>query len=258
MNDYISPAPLAASFDTQPQQRPAAWHYVYTFAFVALMLFLSFAGAKHQGDFAMKRGHILFYVLTAGTELIVLGLAYLGMRFSRMNLREVIGGRWNTMEDFLVDVAIAFGFWIVSYGVLIGLALAMHMARPGAIDEGKKTIQLLAPHGGLELTLWIGMSVVAGFVEEIVFRGYFQRQFATLLRNVWIGMLASAVVFGLSHAYEGRQRMFLIFGYGAMFGALAILRKSLRPGMMAHAWHDSVEGVLLVIADKLVKSGAIK
>jgi hypothetical protein len=261
LNDYIAPVPpetIDAPFDAQPNARPSAWHYLYTFALAGLMVFLSFAGAKNQGDFAMKRGHILFYVVTMGSELVILGLAYLGMRFSRMKLREVIGGRWNTVEDFLLDVAVAFGFWILSYGVLIGLALAMHMARPGAIDEGKKTIQLLAPHGGFELALWICMSVVAGFVEEIVFRGYFQRQFSTLLRNVWIGMLASAAVFGLSHAYEGQQRMLLIFVYGAMFGTLAILRKSLRPGMMAHAWHDSFEGVLLVIADKLVKSGAIK
>jgi membrane protease YdiL (CAAX protease family) len=102
------------------------------------------------------------------------------------------------------------------------------------------------------------MSVIAGFVEEIVFRGYFQTQFGILLRNVWLGMFLSAAVFGLSHAYEGRQRMLLIFVYGAMFGTLAILRKSLRPGMMAHAWHDSFEGVLLVIADKLLKSGVLK
>ncbi|PYX99134.1 MAG: CPBP family intramembrane metalloprotease [Acidobacteria bacterium] len=119
-------------------------------------------------------------------------------------------------------------------------------------------IQLLAPRGGLELALWICMSVVAGFVEEVVFRGYFQRQFSTLLRNVWAGMLVSAAIFGLSHGYEGRQRMLLIFVYGALFGTLAILRKSLRPGMMAHAWHDSIEGVLLLVYDKLIKSGAIK
>jgi membrane protease YdiL (CAAX protease family) len=219
---------------------------------------MSFTGAKHQGEFARQRGHILFYVVTMGSEFILLGLAYLGLRFSRMGLREVIGGRWDKFEDFLLDGAIAFGFWIASYGVLIGLAFAMHMARPGVVDEGKKVIQLLAPHGALELTLWICMSTVAGFVEEIVFRGYFQRQFSALLRNMWIGMLLSAAVFGLSHAYEGRQRMFLIFVYGAMFGTLAIVRKSLRPGMMAHAWHDSFEGVLLMIADKLIKSGAIK
>ena len=262
VNDFTSPAPPAV--DTLPEplpaepQRSSAWHYVYTFAMIAVILWLSFAGAKQQGEFAMKRGHVLFYVLTMCGELILLGLSYLGMRFSRMKLREVIGGRWNSFDDFLLDAAIAFGFWIVSYSVLIGLAFAMHMAQPGAIDEGKKTIQLLAPHGALELGLWICMSTVAGFVEEIVFRGYFQLQFSKLLKNVWIGMFASAAVFGLSHGYEGRQRMFLIFCYGAMFGTLAILRKSLRPGMMAHALHDSVEGILLVVADKLVKSGVIK
>jgi uncharacterized protein len=252
----ITTVPEAAPIE--PQRESFPWHYLYTFALVAVMIFMSFAGAKQQGQFAARRGHFTFYALTIGTELVLLGLTYLGIRFSRMTLRDVIGGRGNTMEDFLLDVALAFGFWIVSFGVLIGLGYAMHMAKPGAIDEGKKTIELLAPHGGLELILWICMSVVAGFVEEIVFRGYFQRQFSTLLRNVWIGMLASAAVFGLSHAYEGRQRMLLIFIYGAMFGTLTIWRKSLRPGMMAHAWHDSFEGIILVIADKLVKSGVIK
>jgi membrane protease YdiL (CAAX protease family) len=263
LSDFISPAfstittaPDAAPIEPQREQFP--WHYLYTFALVAMMIFMSFAGAKQQGQFAARRGHFVFYALTIGTELVLLGLTYLGIRFSRMTLRDVIGGRWDTMEDFLLDVAVAFGFWIVSFGVLIGLGYAMHMAKPGAIDEGKKTIELLAPHGGLELLVWICMSVVAGFVEEIVFRGYFQRQFSTLLRNVWIGMLASAAVFGLSHAYEGRQRMLLIFIYGAMFGTLTIWRKSLRPGMMAHAWHDSFEGIILVIADKLMKSGVIK
>lgn len=263
MSDFISPAPptintLAEPVPIEPKPEHSRWHYLYTLALVALMIFMSFAGAHQQGQLAARRGHMIFYALTVGTELVLLGLTYLGIRFSRMTLREVIGGRWNTMEDFLLDVAIAFGFWVVSYAVLISLGLAMHMARPGAIDDGKKTIQLLAPHGGLELALWILMSVVAGFVEEIVFRGYFQRQFSTLLRNVWIGMLASAAVFGLSHAYEGSQRMLLIFVYGAMFGGLTIWRKSLRPAMMAHAWHDSFEGIILVIADKLVKSGVIK
>jgi len=262
LNDFISSTPpvgaLSAPDAAESQERPSAWHFLYTFVLLGMILLISFAGANHQADFAQKRGHIWFYVLTMASECVLLGLSYLGMRLSHMRFREVIGGRWVTVEDFLLDVAVAFGFWIVSYAVLIGLALAMHMARPGAIDEGKKVIQLLAPHGALELTLWICMSTVAGFIEEIVFRGYFQRQFSTLLRNVWLGMFASAAVFGLAHAYEGGQRMFLIFLYGAMFGTLAILRKSLRPGMMAHAWHDSFEGVILVIADKLMKSGVIK
>ena len=71
-------------------------------------------------------------------------------------------------------------------------------------------------------------------------------------------MLLSALIFGLSHAYEGQQRMILITVYGAMFGTLAILRKSLRPGMIAHAWHDTFQGALLMLADHLMKNGMLK
>jgi hypothetical protein len=31
--------------------------------------------------------------------------------------------------------------------------------------------------------------------------------------------------------------------FGAMYGLLAIWRKSLRPGMMAHAWSDILSGI---------------
>jgi hypothetical protein len=38
--------------------------------------------------------------------------------------------------------------------------------------------------------------------------------------------------------------MILIALYGAMFGILANWRGSVRPGMIAHAWNDSLNGVL--------------
>jgi membrane protease YdiL (CAAX protease family) len=47
--------------------------------------------------------------------------------------------------------------------------------------------------------------------------------------------------------------MVLIAVLGAMFGVLALLRKSLRPGMIAHGLFDSLQGVLLW----LVRKGAI-
>jgi hypothetical protein len=41
--------------------------------------------------------------------------------------------------------------------------------------------------------------------------------------------------------------MIVIVVYGALFCALALVRNSLRPGMIAHAWHDIVTGVALVL-----------
>jgi membrane protease YdiL (CAAX protease family) len=89
------------------------------------------------------------------------------------------------------------------------------------------------------------VSVTAGFCEEIIFRGYLQRQFAAIANSMPLGVLLSAVVFGASHGYEGASRMILIAIYGLMFGVLAWWRKSLRPGMMAHAWHDALSGAIL-------------
>ena len=38
--------------------------------------------------------------------------------------------------------------------------------------------------------------------------------------------------------------MMIVIGiYGMFFGILAHLRKSLRPGMMAHAFQDSIAGI---------------
>jgi uncharacterized protein len=88
-------------------------------------------------------------------------------------------------------------------------------------------------------------------VEEIIFRGYLQRQFSALTGNAYIAIVIQAAVFGASHGYEGTRRMIVIFVFGAMFGFLALWRRSLRPGMMAHALHDSAAGAgLYFIARK--------
>jgi membrane protease YdiL (CAAX protease family) len=100
------------------------------------------------------------------------------------------------------------------------------------------------PHRGIELTLWTALSVTAGICEETIFRGYLQRQFMALTKSAPDGILLSAATFGAAHAYQGLRMVILIGLYGAMFGILACWRGSVHPGMIAHAWQDSLNGVL--------------
>jgi len=81
-------------------------------------------------------------------------------------------------------------------------------------------------------------------LEETIFRGYLQRQFIALTRSVPVGILLSAAGFGAVHAYQGFRSVVLIGIFGAMFGLLAHWRRSIRPGIIAHAWHDALIGVL--------------
>ena len=110
---------------------------------------------------------------------------------------------------------------------------------------------MLAPHTWLGLSIFVALSITAGFVEEIIFRGYLQRQIAAFSGNIYVGLIVSAIVFGAAHGYEGGRRMVLICILGLMFGVLALWRKSLRPGMIGHGLFDSFQGVLLFVATRM-------
>jgi hypothetical protein len=90
--------------------------------------------------------------------------------------------------------------------------------------------------------LWVGVSVSAGICEEIVYRGYLQRQFLALSRNFVIAILAQALIFGIGHAYQGAKQVVVITVLGLLFALLASWRKSLRPGIISHAWADIFSG----------------
>lgn len=237
------------------EKKNSAASYLYTIAFVLLLLAFSYLGQDRVGRMQSGGSHVLLYSFQIVWEFILLGLAWIGARLANLKLKDLIGGRWDSFESFLLDLAIAFGFWLICVGVLAGLAHLVGLADPSRVDEAKRLLQAIGPRSLKELLLWVLLSSSAGFCEEIIFRGYLQRQFAALLGNVWIGMLISAGIFGLAHGYEGSRRMLLIAVYGALFGTLTIFRKSLRPGMIAHAWHDSFEGA---IGFFLGRSGMLK
>lgn len=225
------------------------WH---TIMIVAILLLNSFFTARitsrlspHDVSSVSEKGRILQYSFTIVVELILLGLVAFGLHLNGKKIRDLIGGRWSNPEAFLIDVLIAVGFWIGAYIVLGALGYLLGLAKGAQIADAKRLAQMLGPQSAIGLIIWIVLSCTAGFVEEVLFRGYLQRQFAVLSGNAIVGLICSAIIFGAGHGYEGTRRMVLIAVFGAMFGILAHVTKSLRPGMMAHAWHDAFSGFLL-------------
>jgi membrane protease YdiL (CAAX protease family) len=162
-----------------------------------------------------------------------------GLRKTQTSISSLIGGRWNStwavVKDFLLGVA----FWLLWMVVLTVLVIAFqphHAKTPSYIA--------LLPRTTIDIGLWLAISLSAGFCEEIVFRGYLQRQFLALTKNQSYAVIGQAIVFGLGHAYQGPFNMMAISVEGILLGWLAARRKSLRPGMIAHAWQDAIIGVL--------------
>ena len=79
----------------------------------------------------------------------------------------------------------------------------------------------------------------------MAFRGYFQKQFEAMTGSSVAGVTLQAILFGISHGYQGLQAIVMIILFGVVFGILASWRKSLRPGMILHAWSDIYAGYLI-------------
>lgn len=232
---------------TAPQGRSIApvWH---TLLLVLIMLGISALGSSQERHALSHTARVSMYLLTMGVEWLTVAFAIWGVRKqNRITFRELIGGRWERPEDALLDMAIAAGFLIVSFLVLGGLAVALGLNKhPADIER----LSFLAPRGVLEIALWILVSSTAGFCEEVMYRGYLQRQFTAWMNLGWLAVVVQGLIFGGSHAYEGGKRMILIAIFGMMFGILALVRKSLRPGMMTHAAYDIIAGLALSVFTK--------
>ncbi|MGB2624864.1 MAG: type II CAAX endopeptidase family protein [Candidatus Acidiferrum sp.] len=211
---------------------------------IVFLLLLAATGAI--GYFSVQRGgvvhqpnRLLFYLTTMIWEWILFAYIYWGLRRHGKSFRNIAGESWKGARDFLRDLGIAFVFWI---GAMLVISLLASVLRARGMAAAAR---LLAPRGVLESVVWVALAVTAGICEETMFRGYLQRQFVAWTRSAPVGVILSAVLFGAGHAYQGVRATVVIGVYGLMFGILAEMRKNLRPGMMAHAWHDIITGLII-------------
>lgn len=216
------------------------WH---TALLLLLLVGGSFLSARQAGRGGLDTRHAQRYIVTIAAEWILLLLTWWGLCLRRVSLADLIGFR-RGLRALAEDFAAAAVFWIMAMVVLAAIGIVLRLLH---FTPQQKTLAALAPRTSSEMLLWIALSITAGFCEECVFRGYFLRQFSSVAHRLWIGVLCSSLLFGISHGYEGAAGMIAITAYGALFCLLAIARNSLRPGMIAHAWHDIFTGAALVL-----------
>ncbi|MDE5921710.1 MAG: CPBP family intramembrane metalloprotease, partial [Paramuribaculum sp.] len=112
------------------------------------------------------------------------------------------------------------------------------------------TQQLIGPDsiGSIVMSILI-IGLLAGFSEEIFFRGGLQRLLSTAGMNIHVAVWLTAFIFSAVHMqfYGFVPRMLL----GAMFGYMAVWSGSLWIAVIAHVTNNS----LVVIAQAVADSG---
>src|SRR5258708_40364873 len=114
-----------ASAETIPQKSnliAPVWH---TVVIAALLLGNSLIGSSKMPAVTGARARILLYSGTFIFELFVVLLIWFWIRRSGVSMRNLIGGRWESVESFFLDVVLAVGFLVVASIILVAVRVAL-------------------------------------------------------------------------------------------------------------------------------------
>ena len=170
---------------------------------------------------------------------------------------------WSAMGLGLrLDSRFALGAVLTILGI-VALLMQIRQVKSSTQEEisgirkrfGK--LSIIIPHNGNELVRFYGLSITAGIVEEILWRGFliwYLGQFMPL----WVAALVSVVGFGLAHAYQGVAHLPQITLVGAAFAGLYLLTGSIWLPVILHAAVDILQGRLAydVICRSLTGAGS--
>src|SRR5438552_9427288 len=217
------------------------WHTAFLLLGLGLYAYwATIRAARAQAGLGPSRPTM--YLRTIFFELIFLGIVLAGVKLRGGSLQSVLGQRWKSAAQVFIDLGLGIVLLVLS--TLLAPILGGHQNAEAA----NQSVGFLLPQTSMEMGLWMLLSITAGICEEAIYRGYLQRQLGALTRNAWAGIALSAAAFGGAHLYQGVRRAAVIAVSGVLFGWFAEWRKTVRPGMLAHALQDGIAPLLMKIA----------
>lgn len=216
--------------------------FVAVFAIIVPIIgFISFrrllgriAAGKHE-----DRGQM--YMTTTATQWALFAVA-IGTWWYAARPWSDLGLSFTADLNFLIGVALTLT------GIAFFVVQILQM-RKADIDENRRMrasfgdMALVLPRNGNELARFYMLSLTAGIVEEVLWRGFlfwYLGQFMPL----WAAAVISTIGFGLGHAYQGLSQLPGVTLVGAAFAALYLLTGSLWLSIILHVAVDVLQGCL--------------
>jgi membrane protease YdiL (CAAX protease family) len=109
------------------------------------------------------------------------------------------------------------------------------------IRDSFAALSFMMPLNGNDLGRFYGLSVTAGIVEEILWRG-FLIWYCDQYLPLWTAALLVTLAFALAHAYQGLAQLPAIVLVGGAFAGLYLLTGSIWLPIVLHAAIDILQG----------------
>ena len=196
------------------------------------ILMISVLQAFADPEVIKRAPRMAFFKAGAATGLLM-GLLVLWMWHAAERPIEEFGlVGWIGPEPLLV--ALAAGLWPILLAAVAWFLLARFRS---AVVGFYSDYRHLMPHSRKELPLAYGTAGLAGFGEEIAYRG-FLIWYLNSVAGLTLAALASSVVFGLAHGYQGKLGMVFATIAGVILAGVYLLFGSLLLVLWMHATYN--------------------
>ncbi len=96
----------------------------------------------------------------------------------------------------------------------------------------------IKPETPVKKRIFVLLSLSAGVFEEILYRGYLISLLSDGLNNIWIAVVAAALLFGMGHLYQGLEGILKAFLIGGMMGIIFVATGSILNCIVLHVLID--------------------
>jgi uncharacterized protein len=141
---------------------------------------------------------------------------------------------------------------VVALGVLGAVVLVINPLVNAIPNAEPRDMSMYSHLAGSLPTLILNVAlmwITAGFLEELLWRGYLMNRLIDLqgrgTKLAWvIALIGSAIIFGLAHLFQGPVGMFRTGAIGLVFGlAYLAVGRNLWPLILSHAFIDTLDFV---------------
>ncbi len=200
----------------------------------------------------LKSYQYSFLLLWIPTILLIGGWVYQGRAFNMLGLG--FDGTWQNWMGLSIAVILSAFYMWQAFRVKINERIAESVLKG---LEGEAGIQDIAPQSHTEYRVFQGLSLSAGFTEEIMFRAFLVWGLSHYMLVI-VAITLSLVAFTLAHLYQQTVNAIIrVLLMGIVLTAAYLLSGSLWPAIILHAAVDLGGGAMLWYAKKYEQKSVV-
>ncbi len=143
--------------------------------------------------------------------------------------------------------------YVAMFVVGFGYTILEVLGGRDPMEIGEEKMQVIDRLPQVSLVWSTLFALFIGVHEEILFRGFVLTRLCAVFRSKGAGIIASSILFGALHVWQGTAAVFQTAALGLVFALMVTLTRSLWPAILVHGLFDGLQFALMPLIRELLE-----